>query len=177
MPTSPRSLLLALALVAASGCAAASGSATAPGPATGSTASDFALDTLDGARFQLSEHLGKEVVVIAFWATWCEPCKAEMPHLAALHRKYRDKGLLVLGVSIDGPESLAQVRGDVAQGRVPYPVLLDAESRVVASYNPRRSAPFSVVIDRKGRIVHQHDGYTAGDEVALEREIVAELGP
>jgi peroxiredoxin len=171
----PFVLGLALAACGGSGAAAPGASAPAASSGSGATATDFALDDLAGNRFQLSDHLGKEVVLLDFWATWCDPCKAEMPQLVEMYKKHKDKGLLVVAVSIDGPESLAQVRGDAAQLGIPFPVVLDAESRVVASYNPRRSAPYSVLIDRKGHVVKQHDGYTAGDEVALEREVEAEL--
>jgi peroxiredoxin len=142
---------------------------------SGATATDFALDDVKGNRFQLSDHLGKEVILLDFWATWCDPCKAEMPHLVDIYKKNKDKGLLMVAISMDGPESLAQVRGDAQQLHIPFPVVLDAESRVVASYNPRRSAPYSVLIDRKGHVAKQHDGYTAGDEVHLAKEIDEEL--
>lgn len=161
-------------LLAACGGGAAQGSGAAS-PGGGATATDFALDDIKGGRFQLSDHLGKEVIVLDFWATWCDPCKTEMPHLVELYEKYKSKGLLVVGVSIDGPESLAQVKGDAAQLGITFPVLLDTESRVVASYNPRRSAPYSVVIDKQGHVVKQHDGYTAGDELTLAKEVEAEL--
>lgn len=165
-------LALALPLVACGGASSTGSGASAP---SRGTAYDFALDDIKGQRFQLSEHLGKEVILLDFWATWCDPCKAEIPHLARIYQDNKDKGLLVLGISIDGPESLAQVRGDVEQLRIPFPVLLDTESRVVAQYNPRRSAPFSVLIDRKGNIVSVHDAYVAGDEVTIAKEIEAEL--
>jgi peroxiredoxin len=140
-------------------------------------AQDFQLDDVSGHRFQLSDHLGRSVVVLDFWATWCDPCKVELPRLAELHEKYRGRGLVMVGIAVDGPESIAQVRGEVRQMRIPFPVLLDQESRVVAMYNPRRSAPYVVVIDRAGRIAHQHEGYTPGDEVGLAREIELALGP
>lgn len=143
--------------------------------ATGATAVDFALDDIEGNRFRLSDHLGQKVIVLDFWATWCDPCKASMPHLIELYEKHKDDGLLVVGVSIDGPESIAQVKKDVAQMGMTFPVVLDTESRVVANYNPRRSAPYSVVIDKNGHVVKRHDGYTAGDEIEMARVVEAEI--
>ncbi len=142
----------------------------------GALAQDFQLDDVRGGRFQLSEHRGKDVVLLDFWATWCDPCKVELPHLVEIYEKYRGRGLVVAGVSIDGPESIAQVRGDVQQLRITFPVLLDQETRVVAAYNPRRNAPYSVLINRLGRVVSEHEGYTPGDETILAREIERELG-
>lgn len=164
--TSALTFSLALAL---SACSAANSGGGARAP--GGTAYDFTLDDVKGSRFQLSEHLGKEVVLLDFWATWCDPCKAEIPHLVKMYDERKSKGLLVVAISIDGPESLAQVRGDVEQLRMPFPVLLDQESRVVAQYNPRRTAPYTVLIDRSGKIVKVHEAYVAGDEVALAREV------
>jgi len=161
--------------MAVSACGQSAVSGEGAKSATGATAVDFALDDIEGNRFRLSDHLGKKVIVLDFWATWCDPCKASMPHLIELYEKHKDSGLLVVGVSIDGPESIAQVKKDVAQMGMTFPVVLDTESRVVANYNPRRSAPYSVVIDKEGHVVKRHDGYTAGDEIELARVVEAEL--
>lgn len=167
------------AIAAASLFLAACSGTTASGPgaanATSATAHDFALDDIEGGRFRLSDHLGKKVIVLDFWATWCDPCKASMPHLIDLYEKHKDGGLLVVGISIDGPESIAQVKKDVAQLGMSFPVVLDTESRVVANYNPRRSAPYSVIIDKSGHVVKRHDGYTAGDELEMAKAVEAEL--
>lgn len=166
-----------VASMALSLAACAGGMANAPSGSTASsaTAQDFALDDIEGGRFRLSDHLGEKVIVLDFWATWCDPCKASMPHLIDLYEKHKDQGLLVVGISIDGPESIAQVKKDVAQLGMSFPVVLDTESRVVANYNPRRSAPYSVIIDKSGNVVKRHDGYTAGDEVEMARAVEAEL--
>lgn len=140
-------------------------------------AQDFELDDITGQPFRLSQHHGRSVVVLDFWATWCDPCKIELPRLAEIYEKYKGRGLTIAAISVDGPESVAQVRGVARQLRLPFPVLLDQESRVVALYNPRRSAPYTVVIDRGGRVVRQHEGYTPGDENGLAREIEGLLGP
>lgn len=140
------------------------------------TSPDFELPALDGTRVRLSEHRGKNVVLIDFWATFCEPCLLAMPHLDELYKKYRDRGFVVLGVSIDGSGSAAKVRGEVEKLGVTFPILLDQETQVVALYNPRTSAPYSVLIDREGRIVKRREGYTTGDRAALEADIAAVVG-
>jgi peroxiredoxin len=136
---------------------------------------DFELETLSGDTLRLGDHLGREVVLVDFWATYCEPCLASMPHLDALYEKYKARGFVVLGVSIDGPDSVAQVRGEVQKLGVHFPILLDQETRVVSLYNPRTSAPYSVLIGRDGSIRAKREGYTTSGGAALESDIVAAL--
>jgi peroxiredoxin len=138
-------------------------------------APDFELETLDGDTVRLGDHLGKSVVLVDFWATYCEPCLVSMPHLGALYEKYKARGFVVLGVSLDGPNSVAQVRAEVQKLGVTFPILLDQETRVVGLYNPRTSAPYSVLIGRDGRIRAKREGYTTGGAEALEKDIVAAL--
>lgn len=152
-----------------------------PGGATGASAAtstppDFELETLSGDTFRLGDHIGKDVVLLDFWATFCEPCLASMPRLDALYRRYRSRGFVVLGISIDGPDSMSAVRSEVNQLGVTFPILLDQETRVVALYNPKTSAPYSVLIGRDGRIRRKREGYTSGSESELEADIVAALG-
>jgi len=98
-----------------------------------------------------------------------------MPHLDALYRARKDRGFVVLGVSIDGPGSSADVQAAVSRLGVSFPILLDEESRAVALYNPRASAPFSVLIGRDGGVLAQREGYTTGAHDALERDVDAAL--
>jgi peroxiredoxin len=174
-----RGLMLAAGL--ASACAA-SGPA-APGQpaedsatrAQGARPPEFTLDSLDGRSISLSHYLGKHVVLIDFWATFCEPCLTAMPQLDTLYRKYQQQGFVVLGISIDGPDSIAQVKTLVARLGVSFPILLDQETRVVGLYNPKTSAPYSVLIGRDGRIARKKEGYTTGDAASVERDIQAAL--
>lgn len=136
---------------------------------------DFELATLDGGSLRLSDELDGKVVLIDFWATFCDPCISAMPHLDELYKKHQAEGFLVLGVSIDGPESLAQVRTLVHKTGVTFPILLDVESSVLARYNPRTSAPFSVLIGRDGRVLKKQEGYTTGSARDLEADIQSAL--
>jgi peroxiredoxin len=173
-PLSFRALPFCLLLGA---CAAP---ATAPGAPTGtmsrSAPPDFELRTLDGDSVRLSEQLGEHVVLLDFWATYCEPCLRSMPSLDALYSKYKSQGFLVLGVSIDAADSLPEVRAHVQKLGVSFPILLDQETRVVALYNPKTSAPYSVLIGRDGRILAKKEGYASDSHDKLEAEIQAALG-
>lgn len=132
---------------------------------------DFELDSLTGESVRLADLVGKRVILLDFWATYCDPCLTAMPHLQTLYERYNQQGFVVLGISIDGPESIANVRSTVARLGVEFPVLLDVDSRVVAQYNPRTSAPFSVLIGRDGRILVQQEGFTTGNEQALDEAV------
>lgn len=136
---------------------------------------DFELDTLDGDVASLDDHLGKDVILLDFWATWCDPCLTAMPHLEELYVKYKDQGFVVLGINIDGPDSAADVRSKVAQLGVTFPILLDRETRVVSLYNPKTSAPYSVLIGRDGQVLAKKEGYTTGDGATLDADIQAAL--
>src|SRR3954471_4217118 len=168
-------VLTFLGLLAA--CVTACGPASAPGAAANTQVAppDFELSTVDGRSERLSAHLGKEVVLLDFWATFCEPCLASMPHLDALYRQHQKEGFVVLGIDIDGPDSIAQVKTTVSKLGVSFPILLDQESRVVSLYNPKTSAPYSVLIARDGRILKKQEGYTTGNASAVEHDIEAAL--
>jgi peroxiredoxin len=136
----------------------------------GSGGPDFALRDLDGRMVRLSDHRGS-VVLVNFWATWCVPCAAELPHLERLYQEYRDQGLVVLAVSMDGPESAANVPSFARRHGLTFPVLVDEETRVVGRYNPKRTAPFTMIVGRDGLVAKRREGYHAGDEVAIEEDI------
>jgi peroxiredoxin len=163
------------AALAASACARADGPAAAAPASERPRAADFELSTLDGGSVRLSDHLGRDVVLVDFWATFCKPCLAAMPHLDELYRKHEARGFVVLGVSIDGPDSIAEVKNEVQKLGVSFPILLDQETRVIGLYNPRASAPFSVLIGRDGEVLHKREGYTTGDAGQIERDIEAAL--
>jgi peroxiredoxin len=160
---------LAVCLV---GCASTPGAESAE---SGNKPPDFELSTIQGDTVRLSDHLGKDVVLIDFWATFCDPCMAAMPHLDSLYKKHKDEGFVVLGVSIDGPDSVAQVKSTVTKLGVTFPILLDQETRVVALYNPKTSAPYSVLIGRDGGIITKKEGYTTGDSSAVDKDVEAAL--
>jgi peroxiredoxin len=149
--------------------ACASGSA---GGGMGRRATDFTLNDLEGRPVSLGQHLAqRDVVVLDFWATWCRPCLIEMPFLQELYTQHRDKGFVVLAVSMDGPESESQVRPTVRRYGFTFPVLLDRDTRVVGLYNPRRAAPMSILIGRDGRVAWSHEGFVSGDREEVRTQI------
>ncbi len=163
----------ALLGVSACGGAAASGGAVASPSGVTETPPDFELETLSGGTVRLGDHIGKDVVLIDFWATYCDPCLASMPHLDALYEKYKDRGFVVLGVSIDGPDSIAQVRSEVQKLGVHFPILLDQETQAVSLYNPKTSAPYSVLIGRHGRVLAKQEGYSTTGASSLDTAVAA----
>jgi peroxiredoxin len=168
--------LVLLLLSVAMGCAttAAGGGAGAvahESMSVGAPAPDFTLRDIDGRDVRLSDYLGKQVVLLDFWATWCVPCAAELPHLQQLFESRKEQGLVVLGIDMDGPETVAQVGSFARRYNLGFPVLLDEETKVVNVYNPKRVAPLSVLIDRKGQIVRVRNGYNAGDEKLIAADV------
>ncbi len=160
-----------LASVLVTSCVTGPATTGASTPSSSARASDFTLRSLEGNTVRLSTYLGKDVVLLSFWATWCAPCLGEMPALEAIHQEYKGQGFTLLSISMDGPESLANVETIVRRYNLTYPVLLDEDTRVVAVFNPARDAPFAVLIDREGRIVQSRVGYSVGDEKELAARI------
>lgn len=180
-----RSILLGVVLVFAPACAASSAARNAPPPPDGGAGAgpseasprlpDFRLSTIDGDRFVLSDHVGKDVIVISFWATWCMPCLAELPHLSDLYVREKDNGLVVVAVSMDEPNTQSEVAPMARRLGLEMPVAIDDEQRAVRLYNKGRDAPMTVVIDRSGQIVKAQAGFNPGDEVRLEEQVRALL--
>jgi len=141
-------------------------------PAEAQKAIDFTLKDLDGNPTKLSDYYKKNVVLIDFWATWCVPCVKKFPHFQKFHDKYKEKGLKILAITVDGPETVALVRPFMKRYKYTFPVLLDIESKVIALYNPRVILPYTLIIDRQGKIQYVHQGYSPGDENYMEQKII-----
>jgi thiol-disulfide isomerase/thioredoxin len=143
-------------------------------PEKRSKVAGFRLKDLSGKQVQLSDFAGK-VVVVNFWATWCVPCIQELPHLDKLQARYGKDGLVVLAVTIDGPETFSRVRSVVQRRKWKMPVLLDQDGSVAGLLNPRGTNPYTMFVDRGGRLARDHEGYSSGDEVQHEATIKALL--
>jgi peroxiredoxin len=133
------------------------------------SAPDFTLRNTQGGNLRLQEQLG-QVVLVNFWASWCGPCKQEMPHLNRLYDKYRSAGFLLLGVNIDDDPRAADAA--ITRLGLKFPVLLDSDKAVSKLYD-LGSMPATVLIDRDGRVRYLHRGYREGREDDYEREIRA----
>jgi len=126
---------------------------------------DLMLPQLGGGEWRLRDHRG-QVVLINYWATWCEPCQEEMPGLMQVARDEGPKGLAVVGVSMDtGTDAEAKVREFVGQYRVPYPVAFPAAGSVTAGM---MGVPTTVLIDRKGRIAKTYMGAVERSDFAKD---------
>jgi peroxiredoxin/YHS domain-containing protein len=133
----------------------------------------FSLLDLEGRKVSL-EGMKGQIVLLDFWATWCAPCRKSMPELDDLHRRYRDRGVTVLGVSID-EGGAAKVRKFLKTRSVSYPIALDSEKAPAWEAYRVKSVPAAFLIDREGRIVAQWTGRSA-DPAAVEAKL-AELLP
>lgn len=126
----------------------------------GQVAPDFALKSSTGENLRLSEYRG-DVVMINFWATWCGPCRQEMPLLDELYTRYERVGFSLLGVNIDDDSRRAmQMIEDLG---VSFPVLFDARKEVSKLYEVE-AMPVTVLVDREGNVRHVHHGYKPGYE-------------
>jgi len=126
----------------------------------GQPAPDFALKSSTGENLRLSEYRG-DVVMINFWATWCGPCRQEMPLLDALHSRYQRVGFSLLGVNIDDDSRRAMQM--IEELGVSFPVLFDARKEVSELYEVE-AMPVTVIVDREGNIRYIHHGYKPGYE-------------
>ena len=130
-------------------------------------APDFTLRTLDGQKLRLGEQRG-QVVLVNFWATWCGPCRQEMPHLNKLYEKYKSSGFVLLGVNVD--DDTRQAAGVADKLGVKFPVLPDADKRVSRQYD-LSAMPSTVLIDRDGKVRFLHRGYQSGYEDTYDKQI------
>jgi thiol-disulfide isomerase/thioredoxin len=145
-------------------------------PASAGAPPFFRLQDLDGNWFSLDENLDGDVVYISFWATWCVPCRREMPHLQKLHEDLADKGLTVIGINTDPPGTTSKIKPFVNRYKITYETLLDPNNNVLDKYNPTRELPYAVLVDRSGNVAEIFPGYRKGDEVLLREKIVELLG-
>ncbi len=123
----------------------------------GHQAPDFALKTLEGKTLRLSELRGKKVVLINFWATWCPPCRLEMPTMQQIYSEYGKKGFEILAVNIE-PDAKQEIREFIKELRLTFPVLLDPQMKVAREYR-LFGLPASVLVDRKGIVRARETGY------------------
>ncbi len=156
-----RKVLIGLALTAIAATSVASSDLA------GRPAPDFALRSSTGENLRLSEYRG-DVVMINFWATWCGPCRQEMPLLDDLYNRYQRVGFNLLGVNIDDDSSRAMDM--MAELGVNFPVLFDDRKEVSRMYDVD-AMPVTILVDREGNVRYVHQGYKPGYEELYLDEI------
>lgn len=160
-----KTLTLGLAALALGAVLASPALAVAPsGPAPA-----FELASMAGKPVNLAQYKG-QVVMINFWASWCGPCRQEMPLLEQLHKKYKPMGFTMIGVNVE-PDSTAAANWLKATP-VTFPILFDTNSDVSKLYAVS-GMPSTVIVDRKGNLRWLHRGYKPGDENAYLDQIRA----
>jgi len=141
------------------------------GVGKGQRAPEFSLPSLSGSTVSLASLRGK-VVLIDFWAQWCEPCKKELPQLDKLSKEYAGKGVVIVAVNIDKQRDNAERM--VKQLGVTLPVLLDSSGSVAGSYDPPKM-PSSFVVDKKGIIRYVNEGFDGPKDVDRFKQQLDEL--
>ncbi len=130
-------------------------------------APDFTLKSRSGENLKLSEFRG-DVVMINFWASWCGPCRQEMPLLDAMYERYQPMGFTLLGVNVEEDSSKAAAL--LEEIPVKFPILFDDQNTVSQLYN-LVAMPSTVFVDRDGNVRYVHLGYQAGDEDEYDKQL------
>ncbi|OGL42407.1 MAG: hypothetical protein A2161_17305 [Candidatus Schekmanbacteria bacterium RBG_13_48_7] len=137
----------------------------------GTKLADFSLKDINQKNVRLKDYIGKKVILIDFWATWCKPCIREMVHLEKIYQEFQERDFVIFCISVDNQTTIARVKPFVVANKYSFPVLLDTNSTVLNLYNPTKTLPYSILIDKEGKIVNTHKGYSDGDEKILLEEI------
>lgn len=146
----------------------------------GGTPPAFTLPAATGGpstgTFRMGDHLGEDPVVILFWATWCVPCRTELPFYQTLYERHHAAGLEVVAISMDGASSVSRVGPAARRLGVTYDVVTDLDTRITSQLNPRRAAPFSVWVNREGRITWEREGFAPSEQSTIEAGIAELMG-
>ena len=140
----------------------------------GQVIEDFTLDDIENEPMSLSELQGDQLTVIDFWATWCKPCTKAMPKLNTLYNKYKDQGVAMIGISCDGPRSVAQVPSVASNLDIDYTILKDIDCEVMNDYQ-YQAFPTLLILDSDNEVVYVHEGFSKGDEEEIEEAITSRL--
>jgi thiol-disulfide isomerase/thioredoxin len=154
----------AVALLAVIAVSSLAGASTQMAP-------DFSLPTRNGDTVSLAKLKG-QVVMLNFWASWCGPCRQEMPLLEQMYQKYHRLGFTLVGVNVD--ENAGDAERFLSNVPVSFPVALDTKNETSKLYKVQ-AMPSSIFIDRKGVVRHLHPGYRRGDEAKYQEQIRALL--
>jgi cytochrome c biogenesis protein CcmG/thiol:disulfide interchange protein DsbE len=129
------------------------------------------LKDLKNKTVSSSKATDGKITLINFWASYCVPCRKEMPLLDDLNEKYAENNVQVLGVSIDDSRTVSRVQSVIKSMKLEYPILLDTEQKLYKNFNTQ-AMPFSILVDADGVILWEHTGYVPGDEKEMEKQIL-----
>jgi len=157
-------ILITVAVLALGGGIIARGLLSANNQLSIKTLPDFTLPDISGQPHAISEWQGK-IRVINFWATWCGPCRKEIPEFIELQKQYADKGLQFIGIAIDDPESVEKYLTSI---NINYPMLIGDMAGINLAHqlgNNIDAVPFTLVVNQQGRIIHQHAGEFSKEKI------------
>ncbi|MGZ5477576.1 MAG: TlpA disulfide reductase family protein, partial [Thermoanaerobaculia bacterium] len=164
-----RRMLMLAAIVVVAACRREQ--AVAP-PPSGPAMLPYTAQRLDGSTFDIAKEKGN-VVLLNLWATWCGPCRYEIPELEKLHAKYAQRGFKVVGVSLD-EGGAADVSPFLAEQKIGYPIVLDPTGKLAIML--RTSViPTSILVDRAGRVIWKHFGVVSTSDAELTRKLESAL--
>lgn len=143
-------------------------------PPVGAVMPPYSADLLGGGKFSVEAQKGN-VTLLNIWATWCPPCRAEIPDLQKIHDRYAARGFNVVGVSVDADGASQEVRDFVREKSMRYPVALDPEGTLAGMFETP-VIPTSVLIDREGKIVWVHEGTVSHDDPEINQLLEKTLG-
>jgi thiol-disulfide isomerase/thioredoxin len=128
------------------------------------------LQTMDGARVSVDSLMAEGPVVIDFWATWCRPCRVEMPRLQKIYEELADRKVHFAAVSLDTRQSKSRVEAYMEKNALSIPVYCDADGKLARMFKVM-AIPTTILIDQNGDIAYQTRGYRPGDEILLKKQI------
>jgi thiol-disulfide isomerase/thioredoxin len=146
-------IAFALGIACLPGCDAQSSNPTHP--LVGHAAPPFSATTLDGAPFELADYLGKDVIILDFWATWCGPCRQSLPALAEVAAQYKERGVAFFAVDVE--ETPDEVRAFLAEAMLDLPVVMDPDGAISSLYK-LKYFPQTVIIGKDGKVAFVHEG-------------------
>ena len=131
---------------------------------------NFTLEDTKSNTQSYNNLKSEKLTVVDFWATWSKPCLQSIPHLIGLQAELKSEGVNFVGISVDGPRSIAKVAPLAESLKINYPILLDFNNDVMSQFNVV-NVPSLAIINAKNKIVYFHEGYNSGDEKALKEKI------
>ena len=132
---------------------------------------NFSVTDVNGDEMSFKSFLGKGPLLVNFWALWCEPCKQEMKAFMTITEKLKARGVSMVSINTDKVKSIAKVRAWVKSQGITQPMLVDPDGNIANNQFSMESLPYSLLLKPDGKVYKKHIGFTAGDEVAIEKEL------